>query len=491
MHGGKKSDSPIVATKLTNNAASAVAESAEPRGGTKGNAIEQSTPRTQSRISVSLALERIRQAVRQRPKEKLTALYHHMTVDLLHVAYAALRKEAAAGVDGVTWSAYGENLDVNIRNLHQRVHRGAYRAQPSRRRYIPKSDGKLRPLGIASLEDKIVQKAVVDILNVIYEAEFLGFSYGFRPGRGQHDALDALAVGLTKQSVSWVLDADIARFFDTVDHEWLIRFLEHRIGDRRMIHLIAKWLKVGVLEAGRITKVGAGTPQGAVISPLLANIYLHYVFDLWAQRWRQREARSKMMIVRYADDIVVGFQYIADAKCFRADMRARLAQFALALHTEKTRLIEFGKHTAKRRAERGERRPETFNFLGFTHVCAERSDGGFLLCRYTQRERMRVTLHDIHEELKRRWHDPIAEQGQWLRKVMAGYFAYHAVPTNIHALHSFREHVAWLWMRRLRRRSQTSCMTWARFNRLCNHWLPPARILHPYPQQRFAVRHPR
>jgi group II intron reverse transcriptase/maturase len=491
MHGGKKSDSPIVATKLTNNAVSAVAESVEPRGGTKGNAIEQSTPRTQSRISVSLALERIRQAVRQRPKEKLTALYHHMTVDLLHVAYAALRKEAAAGVDGVTWSAYGENLEVNLRNLHQQVHRGAYRAQPSRRRYIPKPDGKLRPLGIASLEDKIVQKAVVDILNVIYEAEFLGFSYGFRPGRGQHDALDALAVGLTKQSVSWVLDADIARFFDTVDHEWLIRFLEHRIGDRRMIHLVAKWLKTGVLEEGRITKAEAGTPQGAVISPLLANIYLHHVFDLWAQRWRQREARSKMMIVRYADDIVVGFQYIADAKCFHADMRARLAQFALALHTEKTRLIEFGQHTVKHRAERGERRPETFNFLGFTHVCAERSDGGFLLCRYTQRERMRATLRDIRDELKRRWHDPIAEQGQWLRKVMAGYFAYHAVPTNIHALHSFRDHVAWLWMRRLRRRSQTSCMTWARFNRLCNHWLPPARILHPYPQQRFAVRHPR
>jgi RNA-directed DNA polymerase len=491
MHGGKKSDSPIVATKLTNNAAPAVAESAEPRGGTKGNAIEQSTPRTQSRISVSLALERIRQAVRQRPNEKLTALYHHVTVDLLHVAYAALRKEAAAGVDGITWGAYGEDLEVNLRNLHQRVHRGAYRAQPSRRRYIPKPDGKLRPLGIASLEDKIVQKAVVDILNVIYEEEFLGFSYGFRPGRGQHDALDALAVGLTKQSVSWVLDADIARFFDTVDHEWLIRFLEHRVGDRRMIHLIAKWLKAGVLEEGRITKAEAGTPQGAVISPLLANIYLHYVFDLWAQRWRQRTARSKMMIVRYADDIVVGFQYIADAKCFRADMQTRLAQFALALNAEKTRLIEFGKHAAKRRAERGERRPETFNFLGFTHVCAERSDGGLLLCRYTQRERMRATLRNIRDELKRRWHDPIAEQGQWLRKVMAGYFAYHAVPTNIHALHSFREHVAWLWLRRLRRRSQTSRMTWARFNRLCNHWLPPACILHPYPQQRFAVRHPR
>jgi group II intron reverse transcriptase/maturase len=349
----------------------------------------------------------------------------------------------------------------------------------------------MRPLGIASLEDKIVQKAVVDILNVIYEEEFLGFSYGFRPGRSQHDALDALAVGLTKQSVGWVLDADIARFFDTVNHEWLIRFLEHRIGDRRMIRLIVKWLKAGVLEEARITRTETGTPQGAVISPLLANIYLHYVFDLWVQRWRQREARGKMMIIRYADDIVVGFQYMADAKCFRADMQARLARFALALHAEKTRLIEFGKYAAKLRTGRGERRPETFNFLGFTHVCAERSDGGLLLCRYTQRERMRATLRNIRDELKRRWHDPIAEQGQWLRKVMAGYFAYHAVPTNIHALHSFREHVAWLWMRRLRRRSQTRRMTWSRFNRLCNHWLPPARILHPYPQQRFAVRHPR
>jgi RNA-directed DNA polymerase len=279
--------------------------------------------------------------------------------------------------------------------------------------------------------------------------------------------------------------------FDTVDHDWLIRFLELRVGDRRMIRLIAKWLKAGVLEEGRITKVEAGTPQGAVISPLLANIYLHYVFDLWAQRWRQREARGKVMIIRYADDIVVGFQDVDDAKRFRADMQARLARFALALHAEKTRLIEFGKYAAEHRAGRGERRPETFNFLGFTHVCGERSDGGLLLCRYSRRDRMRATLRDIRDELKRRWHYPIAEQGKWLRKVVARYFAYHAVPTNIHALNSFRQHVAWLWMRRLRRRSQTSRMTWARFNRICNHWLPPARILHPYPQQRFAAKHPR
>ena len=491
MHGGKKSDSPIVAMKPTNKAAPAVAEPGEPRGETKGNADQQSMSRTQSRTSMSPALDRIRQAARERPKEQLTALSHHVTVDLLEDAYAALRPEAAPGVDGVTWSNYGENLEVNLQNLHRRVHRGGYRAQPSRRRYIPKPDGKMRPLGIASLEDKIVQKAVVEILNAIYEEEFLGFSYGFRPGRGQHDALDALAVGITKQSVGWVLDADIAGFFDTVDHGWLIRFLELRIGDRRMIRLIVKWLKAGVLEEGRITKVEAGTPQGAVISPLLANIYLHYVFDLWAQRWRRREARGKVMIIRYADDIVVGFQHVEDAKCFRADMQARLAHFALALNAEKTRLVEFGKYAAERRAGRGERRPETFNFLGFTHICAKRSDGGLLLCRYSQRDRMRAKLRDIRDELKRRWHDPIAVQGKWLRKVVAGYFAYHAVPTNSHALNSFREHVAWLWMRRLRRRSQTSGMTWARFNRICNHWLPPARILHPYPQQRFAVNHPR
>ncbi len=491
MHGGKKSDSPIVAMKPTNKAAPAVAEPVEPRGETKGNAGQQSMPRTQSRTSVSPALDRVRQAARERPKEQLTALSHHVTVDLLEDAYAALRPEAAPGADGVTWSTYGENLEVNLQNLHRRVHRGGYRAQPSRRRYIPKPDGKMRPLGIASLEDKIVQKAVVEILNAIYEEEFLGFSYGFRPGRGQHDALDALAVGITKQSVGWVLDADIAGFFDTVDHGWLIRFLELRIGDRRMIRLIVKWLKAGVLEEGRITKVEAGTPQGAVISPLLANIYLHYVFDLWAQRWRRREARGKVMIIRYADDIVVGFQHVEDAKCFRADMQARLANFTLALNAEKTRLVEFGKYAAERRAGRGERRPETFNFLGFTHICAERSDGGLLLCRYSQRDRMRAKLRDIRDELKRRWHYPIAEQGKWLRKVVAGYFAYHAVPTNIHALNSFRQHVAWLWMRRLRRRSQTSRMTWARFNRICNHWLPPARILHPYPQQRFAVNHPR
>jgi RNA-directed DNA polymerase len=490
MHELEKSDSVVVAEKPTNKAERSAAEPVEPRAETKGNAGQQSTPRTQSRTSVSPALDRVRQAARERPKEQLTALLHHVTVDLLQDAYAALRREAAPGADGVTWSTYGENLEANLQNLHQRVHRGAYRAQPSRRRYIPKPDGKMRPLGIASLEDKIVQKAVVEILNAIYEEEFLGFSYGFRPGRGQHDALDALAVGLTKQSVGWVLDADIAGFFDTVDHDWLIRFLELRIGDRRMIRLIVKWLKAGVLEEGRITKVEAGTPQGAVISPLLANIYLHYVFDLWAQRWRRHEARGKVMIIRYADDIAVGFQHVDEAKCFRADMQARLARFALALHAEKTRLIEFGKY-AERRAGRGERRPETFNFLGFTHVCGERSDGGLLLCRYSQRDRMRATLRDIRDELKRRWHDPIAEQGQWLRKVVAGYFAYHAVPTNIHALDSFRKHVGWLWMRRLRRRSQTRRMTWARFNRISNHWLPPARILHPYPQQRFAVKHPR
>src|SRR5438445_9189105 len=317
-HEQEKSDPSTVAKRPANKPGQPGAESAEPREGTEGNTGEQHTCRTPSRESVSQGLERVREAVKQRKKERFTALLHHVTIDLLKDAYSWLKREAAPGVDGRTWQSYKQNLEVNLAELHSRIHQGTYRALPSRRRYIPKPDGRQRPLGIAALEDKIVQRAVVEVLNASYEERFLGFSYGFRPGRGQHDALDALAVGLTKQSVGWVLDADIAAFFDTVDHNWLIRFLEHRIGDRRMIRLIAKWLKAGVLEEGRITKVEAGTPQGAVISPLLANIYLHYVFDLWAQRWRQREARGKLMIIRYADDIVVGFQQGDDAKRFHA-----------------------------------------------------------------------------------------------------------------------------------------------------------------------------
>ena len=366
MHGGGKSDSAVVAEKRANEAEPSVTEPVEPRAETKGNAGQHSTCRAQSRVSVSPALERIRKVARERKEEKFTALFHHITIDLLEDAFCELKENAAPGVDRLTWKDYEANLEHNLEDLHDRVHRGAYRALPARRVYIPKPDGRQRPLAVAAVEDKIVQRAVAALLNAIYEADFLGFSYGFRPGRGTHDALDALVVGIERRKVNWILDADIRSFFDTVSQEWLIKFVEHRIGDRRVIRLIQKWLKVGVLEDGIVTVSDSGTGQGAVISPLLANIYLHYVLDLWANRWRQREATGDMIIVRYADDFIVGFQHESDARRFLDEMHERLKKFALTLHPEKTRLIEFGRYAAERRQRRGLGKPETFNFLGFS-----------------------------------------------------------------------------------------------------------------------------
>ena len=423
---------------------------------------------------------------------RFTALLHHVNIDLLRSAYSQLTRDAASGVDGVTWHDYGEGLEERLKDLHARVHRGAYRARPSRRKYIPKPDGRKRPLGIAALEDKIVQRAVGEVLNAIYEEDFFGFSYGFRPKRGQHDALDALAVGIERTTVNWILDADIAGFFDAVSHEWLIRFVEHRVGDRRVIRLIRKWLKAGVTEEdGRTTPTQIGTPQGAVISPLMANIYLHYVFDLWVNQWRVRHAQGNVIAVRYADDIVVGFEHEAEAKRFLAEMRERMAQFALCLHPDKTRLIEFGRHAASDRERRGQGKPETFAFLGFTHICAKSRRGGFQLRRKTRRDRMRAKLAAIKQELRWHLHASIPEQGSWLRHVVTGYFAYHAVPTNAPALSAFRYHVSQLWLRSLKQRSQRSAITWRLMAKLEAQWLPTPRILHPWPSKRFAVKHPR
>lgn len=491
MHEPEKSDSAIVAKKPANKTASAAAEWVEPRAGTKGNTGQPRTQRTQRRASVSPGLERVRNAARQRKKEQFTALLHHVTVDLLRDAFLALKRRAASGVDGVTWQDYEEGLEGNLQDLHARVQRGTYRALPVKRRFIPKPDGKQRPLGITALEDKIVQRAVVAVLNAIYEGDFLGFSYGFRPGRSQHDALDALAFGIGTTRVNWILDADIRSFFDKIDQTWLVKFLEHRVGDERIIRLVRKWLKAGVLDDGIWSVSETGTPQGAVISPLLANVYLHYVFDLWAVQWRRREATGNVIVVRYADDIVVGFEHEADARRFWDAMRKRFEQFALEFHGEKTRLLEFGRFAAARRKQLGLGKPETFAFLGFVFICGKSRRGAFQLQRKTRGDRMRATLREIKTQLRVRMHEAIPAQGRWLRTVVTGYFAYHAVPTNIRALGAFRFHVTDLWRRTLQRRSQKDKMTWERMTKIAAAWLPRPRILHPWPDQRFAVNHPR
>lgn len=489
MHGCEKSDSAIVAVKSANKAERSVAERMEPRAGTKGNTNHPRMRRTQCRASMSPGVERVRKAAKQRKKEKLTALLHHVTVDLLRESFRALKRRASPGVDGVTWYAYEQSLEDNLQDLHGRLHSGGYRAQPVRRRYIPKPDGRKRPLGITALEDKLVQRAVVEVLNAIYEEDFLGLSYGFRPGRSQHDALDALAYGIKATPVRWILDADIRSYFDRIDQTWLIRFLEHRIGDQRIIRLVHKWLKAGVLDEGIWSVSDTGTPQGAVISPLLANVYLHYVFDLWAVQWRRREATGNVIIVRYADDVVAGFEHEVDARRFWDAMRERFERFALELHGDKTRLVEFGRFAAARRNRTGLGQPETFTFLGFTHICGHTRRGGFQLWRKTRSDRMRLTLRAVKNKLRGRMHESIAAQGQWLRSVVMGYFAYHAVPTNSRALAAFRFHITVLWRRTLRRRSQKDALTWDRITQLADEWLPRPRIQHPWPEQRFCVNH--
>jgi RNA-directed DNA polymerase len=491
MHEPEKSDTVVVAVKPTNNAERSAAELVEPRTGTKGNANQQSTRRAQDRESVSQALGRVRLAARRGKKEKFTSLLHHANPEMLRASFYALKRDAAPGVDGMTWDTYEQDLDRRIEDLHTRVQSGAYRAQPSRRSYIPKEDGTKRPLAVTALEDKIVQRAVAAVLNEIYEADFLGFSYGFRPVRGQHDALDALYVGISSKKVSFILDADIRSFFTEVSQEWVVRFLEHRIGDKRILRLIQKWLRAGALEDEVVTIEEKGTGQGSVISPLLANGYLHYVFDLWAERWRRREATGDMIMVRYADDIVVGFQHEDEARRFWEAMRERLRTFSLSLHPEKTRLIEFGRFAARNRELRGLGKPETFKFLGFVFICGKSRRGAFQLRRKSRGDRMSAKLREIKEALRKRMHVPIPEVGRWLAQVVAGYFAYHAVPTNSAALYAFRYHVAVLWHRQLCRRSQRAYVVWERMAKLADEFLPKPRILHPWPSVRFAVRHPR
>jgi RNA-directed DNA polymerase len=492
MHVSEESDHVIVPRNPSNKDGHPSAERGEGSAWTKENASPSHTCPTQRGARVSQGLARVRKAARARRQEQFTALLHHLTVDLLRDSFYALQRHAAPGVDHLTWQEYETGLEERLADLHRRVHRGTYRAHPSRRVYIPKPDGRQRPLGIAALEDKIVQQAVVTILTQIYEEDFRGFSYGFRPGRSPHQALDALSVALTRKRVNYVLDCDIRGFFDTLSHEWLIKFLQHRVADPRVLRLIQKWLQAGVSEEGQWSETTVGVPQGAVVSPLLANVYLHYVFDLWVEAWRKRIAHGDMVVVRFADDVVLGFEHRRDAERFLAALRDRLHQFRLELHAEKTRLIEFGPHAIVNRKQRGEGKPETFDFLGFTHICERhRKTGYFTVRRKTARKRMVAKLKAIHQQLRHRRHEPIAKTGLWLGSIVQGYFNYHAVPGNMRTLGTFRRRVIRLWRRQLCLRSQKTRLNWRRFKALIQRWIPSQRILHPFPSVRFDAMHPR
>jgi len=489
MNGGGESSGGIVPAKQRNEDQGGSKEAVEGRPPAKKNAEEPNSRRTQSRTSEPSGLDRVREAAKQDRKKRFTALLHHVTIPLLESSYHSLKRRAAAGVDGMTWKEYGEDLAGRLADLHGRIHRGAYRAQPSRRVWIPKADGRQRPLGIAALEDKVVQHAVGRVLNQIWEEDFLGFSYGFRPGRSQHNALDALYAGITRKKVNWILDLDIRSFFDKIDHGWMVKFVEHRIGDTRIVRLIQRWLKAGVMEDGKWHETEEGTPQGAVISPVLANLYLHYVLDVWAEAWRGKVATGDMILVRYADDAVLGFQHREDADRFLEQLRERLRKFGLELHPDKTRLIEFGRYAADRRKKRGEGKPETFNFLGFTHICGtSHKTGYFVVKRKTVGQRLATKLKDLRQKLRQRMHGAIGSTAEWLKSVVRGYFQYHAIPGNEQRMRAFRNDVLRLWLYQLRRRSQRSQWSWTRFRERLAVLLPIVEVLHPYPDVRFDAR---
>jgi RNA-directed DNA polymerase len=489
-NGRGKSDSSTVPLKSPNKAEGPAAEATEGKGLAKGNSPECNALRTQGRESTTSALERVRQAARKDKKQRFTALLHHIyDVERLRRPYLAIKKDAAAGVDGETWEHYGQTLEANLQDLSHRLQRGAYRARPVRRVYIEKvgKPGELRPLGVPALEDKIVQRATVEVLNAIYEQDFLGFSYGFRPGRSPHQALDALAAAIGTRKVNWVLDADIRKFYDTLDQGWLVKFVEHRIADRRVVRLIQKWLKAGVLEEGKRVQSEVGTVQGGSISPLLSNIYLHYALDLWVQQGRRKQARGEVIFVRFADDFVAGFQHRHEAERFLAELRERFARFGLQLHADKTRIVEFGRYADHNRRNRGVGPPETFNFLGFTHSCGRTRNGHFTVLRQTMRQRWQAKLRALKEELRRRMHTPIREQGAYLRSVLLGHFRYYGVPMNGHALCAFRKAVGVLWLTVLRRRRQGNHLPWRRMHGYLVRWFPSARVCHPYPLVRLGV----
>jgi len=488
--GYRESDSLIVSGKPSNKAGDRkrATERVERRRLAKGNSSRRNRGQTQGWITLPHELDRVRQAAQRRRDERFTALWHHIyDIRRLRKAFFSLKRRKAAGVDEQTWEEYGRNLEENLKGLSERLRRGAYRARPVRRAYIPKRDGSQRPIGIPVLEDKIVQKATVEVLNAIYEVDFRGFSYGFRPGRSQHHALDAVAEAIEGRKVNWVLDVDIRGFFDAIGHEWLVRFVGHRIKDRRVVRHIKKWLSAGILEDGQWRQTDEGTPQGGSVSPLLANIYLHYVFDLWADSWRKRKARGDIIVVRYADDMILGFQYRHEAEGFLKEMEERFLKFNLELHSEKTRLIEFGRFAVERRRERGAGKPETFTFLGFTHICGRSRKGKFMVLRKTDSDRMRGKLQEIKNILRERMHWSIPEVGRWLKAVLTGHYHYYGVPWNGRMLSRFRWIVITLWCRTLRRRSQKHRITWKRMYTIAEQWLPKPFICHPYPLQRLCV----
>ena len=489
MNGTEKSDSAVVPVKLANEGDKTLEESVEERALTKGNTPQPITSRTQSRVMVSAGLEGVRKAAGMHKDKKFTALLHHVTLDRLRDCYFALKRQAASGVDGVTWAQYGEELEDKLIMLHDRLHSGGYRAKPARGITIPKMDGSKRHLSIWSLEDKIVQQALSQVLNAIYEQDFLGFSYGFRPGRGQHDALDALSVGIKRCKVNWVLDADIQSFFDNIDHDQLIRFLEHRVSDKRVLRLVRMWISVGTqTDAGRCAAF-KGVPQGSVISPLLSNIYLHYVLDLWVWQWRSRYSTGDVIAVRYADDTAFGFQHVSDAHRFKSELDKRLAQFGLNLHPKKTRLIQFGRFAQRDRKQKGQNKPETFDFLGFTFFCSvTRLDRRFIVGRKTIKKRLLASVKEIKRQLRRRLHEPIGKTGEWLRRILVGHLNYFAVPGNLRSIQSFFMKLRRLWLRSLRRRSQRNNMTWPRYARIWNRLAPRICVTHDYPDKRFDAR---
>jgi len=502
MHVVGKSDSSIVPKKQANKGSVLLpAESVEGRELTEENAEQLLLARTQSRNSQpdmsdfvprSRGLFGVREAARKDKKLKFTSLLHHITPELLRASLFDLKKQAAPGIDEETWQDYAKDFKRRIEDLHGRIHRGAYRAKPSKRAYILKPDGKMRPLGIAALEDKIVQQAARTILECIYEQDFQGFSYGFRPRRNQHQALDALYVSITKHKVNWIIDADIRGFFDNISHEWLMKFLEHRISDPRMLRLLKKWLRAGVSEDGEWSSTKVGTPQGAVISPLFGNVFLHYVFDLWIKDWRKRYAKGEVIVIRYADDFVIGFREETDARRCLAALKERFAKFSLELHPEKTRLIQFGRYAEERRAKRGQGKPETFDFLGFTHICGKTRKGAFSIHRKTSKKKFQLKLKDLKKKLLRKRHDDLATQGRWLQSIQRGWCQYYAVPGNYRCLYQFRRALERMWLDALRRRSQRGRrLTLKKFSKICSRWLPKLKILHPYPDARFACQHPR